>query len=125
VPDQTPQDVLKNLRAYLDAEGFSDVQITYLGGEAPGRTDPDHPFVKLVVDTSEPVYGTAMRINPMGGGSGPNHIFLETLKVPIVTAGIGHPGAQAHAPNENMRLDLYLKGAKHIARILKEFGQPE
>ena len=30
---------------------------------------------------------------------------------------------RAHAPNENVRLDLYLKGAKHIARILEEFGK--
>jgi len=42
--------------------------------------------------------------------------------VPIVTAGPGHPGGQAHAPNENMRVDLYLKAARHIARILKQFG---
>src|SRR5262249_42133245 len=38
VPDQTPQQVLKQLRAHLDAEGFSDVQITFHGGEPPGRT---------------------------------------------------------------------------------------
>src|SRR3990172_5811626 len=37
VPNQTPEEVLKNLRAHLDAEGFQDVQITHLGGEAPGR----------------------------------------------------------------------------------------
>ena len=59
----------------------------------------------------------------MIGGSGPNHVLKETLHVPIVSAGIGHPGSQAHAPNENVRLDLYLKGARHIARILKEFGE--
>jgi len=43
--------------------------------------------------------------------------------VPIASAGVGDPGGQAHAPNENIRIDLYLKGAKHIARILEEFGQ--
>ena len=123
VPDQTPERVVEQLRAHLDAEGFSDVQVTFLGGEAPGRTDPDHPFVKLVVDASAGVYDSPMEIVPMVGGSGPNHAFLEYLKLPVVTAGIGHPGSQAHAPNENIRLDLYLKGAKHIARILQAFGQ--
>lgn len=29
----------------------------------------------------------------------------------------------AHASNENMRLDLYLKGANHITRILKAFSE--
>lgn len=123
VPDQTPEQVLGLLRAHLDAQGFSDVKVTLLGGEAPGRTDPDHPFVKLVMDTAEAVYHAPMQIIPLGGGSGPNHVFIETLKVPVVTAGVGHPGAQGHAPNENMRLDLYLKGAKHIARIVEAFGE--
>ncbi len=123
VPDQTPEEVLRQLRQHLDEQGFEDVQITYLGGEAPARTDPDHPFVKLVVDSAREVYGHPMQIIPMSGGSGPNHLFMEALHVPIVTAGIGYPGSQAHAPNENIRLDLYLKGAKHIARILLSYGQ--
>jgi acetylornithine deacetylase/succinyl-diaminopimelate desuccinylase-like protein len=123
VPDQTPEQVIKQLRAHLDTEGFSDVKVTLVGGEAPGRTDPDDPFVKLVVDTSAEVYAEPMQIIPMIGGSGPNHAFLEYLKLPVVTAGVGHPGAQAHAPNENLRIDLYLKGAQHITRILKAFGK--
>ena len=123
VPGQTPERTLELLRAHLDAQGFGDVRIDYLGGEAPARTDPDDPFVQLVVDAAQGAYGVPMRIVPMVGGSGPNFIFQETLKVPIVTSGVGHPGAQVHAPNENVRLDLYLKGAKHIARILQEFGQ--
>lgn len=123
VPNQTPEQVLKNLRAHLDTEGFSDVQITLLGGEAPARTDPDDPFVDLVVKTAEPVYGVPMQIVPMIGGSGPNHAFIHYLNVPIATSGIGYPGTRAHAPNENIRLDLYLKGAKHIVRILSAFSE--
>jgi acetylornithine deacetylase/succinyl-diaminopimelate desuccinylase-like protein len=123
VPDQTPAQVLKALRLHLDQGGFSDVQIKYLGGEEPARTDPDNPFVALVVEAARPVYGQPMQIVPMSGGSGPNHAFVHYLHVPVVSAGIGYPGAQGHAPNENIRLDLYLKGARHIARILKEFGE--
>ena len=122
VPDQTPEEVLIRLRNHLDREGFSDVEITYLGGEPPARTDPGEPFVALVMRTAEPVYGYPMQIVPMIGGSGPNHPFIHFLKLPVATAGVSYPGSQAHAPNENLRLDLYLKGARHIARILKEFG---
>lgn len=122
VPNQTPRQVLNQLREHLDAEGFSDVQITFHGGEPPGRTDPDHPFVQLVVKAAEDVYEEPVRIKPMIGGSGPNHVFLQELGLPIATSGISYPGTQAHAPNENIRLDLYLKGAKHIVRILKAFS---
>ncbi len=123
VPDQTPELTVKLLRAHLDAEGFSDVHVTLVGGEAPARTDPDDPFVKLVVESAQDVYGVPMQVEPMTGGSGPNHVFIEALHLPVVTAGVGYPGSQAHAPNENVRLDLYLKGAQHIARILEEFGK--
>jgi acetylornithine deacetylase/succinyl-diaminopimelate desuccinylase-like protein len=123
VPEQTPEQVLASLRAHLDAEGFPDIEITFLGGEAPARTDPHHPFVNLMVQTAEPVYGFPMQIIPMIGGSGPNHVFIHTLKLPVVTAGLGYPGTQAHAPNENIRLDLYLKHAKHIARVLFAFAE--
>jgi acetylornithine deacetylase/succinyl-diaminopimelate desuccinylase-like protein len=123
VPNQTPEGVLKGLRAHLDAEGFSDVEITFLGGEAPARTDPDDPFVSLVVESARDVYGVPMQIVPMIGGSGPNHAFIEYLGVPIATAGLSYPGTRAHAPNENIRLDLYLKAARHIARILEAFGK--
>ena len=122
VPDQTPKEVLRKLRAHLDAEGFADVRIQFLGGEPAGRTDPDHPFVKLVVEAAEPVYGTKMAMVPMIGGSGPNHPFIHELCLPVVTAGAGYPGTQAHAPNENLRLDLYAKHAKHMARVMVAFG---
>jgi acetylornithine deacetylase/succinyl-diaminopimelate desuccinylase-like protein len=28
-----------------------------------------------------------------------------------------------HAPNENIRIDLYLKHARHMARVLEAFGR--
>lgn len=122
VPNQHPQEVLESLRKHLDEQGFADVEIQFLGGEPPARTDPDDPFVDLVVETAEPVYGYEMQKVPMIGGSGPNYPFIHLLDLPVATAGVGYPGTQAHAPNENLRLDLYLKGARHIARILEAFG---
>jgi acetylornithine deacetylase/succinyl-diaminopimelate desuccinylase-like protein len=122
VPDQTPAEVLKNLRKHLDAQGFSDVKIEFLGGNPAGRTDPDDPFLQLVCRTAEPVYGQPMQIVPMIGGSGPNHCFIHDLGVPVACAGLGHPDTRAHAPDENLRIDLYLKHARHVARILEAFS---
>ena len=125
VPDQTPERVVKRLRAHLDAEGFQDVKVEFLGGEPPGRTDPDHPFIRLVAETATPVYGMPMQVVPMIGGSGPNHVFLHELDVPVATAGIGYPDTRAHAPDENMRIDLYLQHAKHVARLLEAFARQD
>lgn len=119
---QTPQQVLSSLRSHLDDNGFSDVEIKFLGGEPAARTDPDHPFVKLAIDAANEVYDHPMEIVPMIGGSGPNYPFIHELGLPVVTAGVGYPGSQAHAPNENIRIQDYLRGARYITRILHRFS---
>lgn len=123
VPDQHPADILRKLRLHLDAQGFSDVQITDLGGDPPARTDPDDPFIQLVMRTSGEVYETPMQLVPMTGGSGPSYPFVHDLKLPVATAGLGYPDTRTHAPNENIRIDLYLKHARHMARVIKEFAE--
>ena len=123
VPGQKPEEIVANLRLHLDNEGFSDVQITVLGGEPAARTDPDDPFIKIVVDTAEEVFESPMEIVPMIGGSGPNYPFVHDLGLPVATMGHGYPDTRAHAPNENIRLDLYLKHAQHMARVIKEFAK--
>ena len=123
VPDQKPEDIFQKLRAHLDAEGFQDVQITFLGGEPAARTDPDDSFVQTVVRTSEEVFEFPMELVPMIGGSGPSYPFVHDLGLPVATAGLGYPDTRAHAPNENIRLDLYLKHARHMARLIKEFAK--
>lgn len=123
VPDQHPDDVLKQLRQHLDNEGFGDVEITYLGGESAGRTDPNNPFLQLVVESAKDVYGVPQLIRPLIGGSGPNHAFQETLQVPIATAGVAYPDARIHAPNENLVIDNFVNGIRHTSRIIANFGE--
>ena len=123
VPDQDPDEIRKKLRAHLDEHGFSDVQITDLGGDPPARTDPDDPFIQLVTKTAEDVFEMPMQLVPLVGGSGPSHPFVHDLGLPVATAGLGYPDTKAHAPNENIRVDLYLKHARHMARVIKEFSK--
>ena len=123
IPDQDPADILRKLRAHLDAQGFTDVEITDLGGDAPARTDPDDPFIQLVAKLAEEVYEMPQKLIPMSGGSGPNHPFVHVLRLPVATAGLGYPDTKAHAPNENIRIDLYLKHARHMARLIEEFSK--
>jgi acetylornithine deacetylase/succinyl-diaminopimelate desuccinylase-like protein len=123
VLNQTPEEILEKLRSHLDAEGFEDINIKFIGGGAPGRTDPDNPFIKIVLETAEEPYGAPMAAIPLTGGSGPNHLFLDALKLPIASAGLGYPGANIHAPNENISLDHYIKHSKHIVRIIDRFSK--
>jgi acetylornithine deacetylase/succinyl-diaminopimelate desuccinylase-like protein len=124
VPDQDPEEVVLQLQNHLYNEGFHDVEVTYLAGENPARTDLDDPFLHLVVDTAEDVYGVPQRILPMSPGSGPNHPFIHDLKVPVATAGISYPKANIHAPNENIVIDNFVSGVRHTVRIMAEFSKP-
>ena len=124
VPDQDPEEVVLQLQNHLDNEGFHDVEVTYLAGENPARTDLDDPFLHLVVETAEDVYGVPQRILPMSPGSGPNHPFIHDLKVPVATAGISYPKANIHAPNENIVIDNFISGVRHTVRIMAEFSKP-
>ena len=40
----------------------------------------------------------------------------------MVTAGVGYWDNRTHAPDEHVRLDDLLNGARHIARIVNGFG---
>lgn len=123
VPNQTPAEVMQQLRSHLDAQGFEDIEIVDLGGNPPAKTDPGHPAVRMAVEANRGVYFMPTRILPMVGGSGPNYMFINYLGVPIITSGAGDPDSRTHAPNESISLDLYVKGAKHFARILKLMGE--
>jgi acetylornithine deacetylase/succinyl-diaminopimelate desuccinylase-like protein len=122
VPDQTPEEIGPLLRAHLDAEGFPDVNVRYLAGVKPARTDPDHPFVQLSIRAAEDVYGKPAIVEPLIGGSGPLHPFIHVLGLPVVTSGCGHPQSRVHAPNENIRIPDFINGIRHSARILYRFA---
>ena len=124
VPNQDPVIVRDALRAHLNAHGFSDIEVVYLGGQKPARVDPQHPMVQLAAQTARDVYEKEPLIIPLVGGSGPIHPFVVGLRQPVVTCGVGYPGTRAHAPNENLRLTDLVLGAKHTARFLSALAAP-
>ncbi len=123
VPWQDPDDIAAKLQRHLQAQGFDDVQVHYLGGLKPMKMDPDHPFVDLVVDAARDVYDKPTLKVPMIGASGPAYLFVHELGLPMATVGIAYPGSRIHAPNENVRLDLFEKGARHMARVLGRMAE--
>lgn len=125
IPEQDADEVVLMLRNHLDDQGFLDVEITYLGGENPARTDLGDPFLQLVVQSAEPVYGQPQRVVPMSGGSGPNYPFIHELGLPVATAGLGYPEGNVHAPNENMVIDNFVRAAEHTALIMQRFSSME
>ncbi len=121
VPDQRPERVVELLRAHLDAEGFTDVEIAWWEGEAPAAGDPEHPFVQVAIRAAEQVYGHRPAIVPSMAGTGPVHILCAQFGVPVVTAGVGYADSRAHAPDENIRIADFFAGTRYIAALLDQF----
>jgi acetylornithine deacetylase/succinyl-diaminopimelate desuccinylase-like protein len=123
VPEQDPQQVVRQLRAYLDAQGFQDIELLARPGTRAAVTDPDDPFVQLALQTARAVYGKEPVVSPISGGSGPYDIVQEHLHPPIVDVGVAHSGCLVHAPNEHIRIDYWVRGTRHMAHIFAGFSQ--
>ena len=123
VPYQDPDDIFAKLRAFLDAQGYADVELRRLGAMWPAKTELDDPLVQLCIRTGEEVYETEALVHPLVGGSSPIYAFAQPLGgIPVIRPGVGHTGCRTHAPDEHVRLENFLNAARHIARILEEYG---
>ena len=124
VPDQDPDDILEKLRRHLERRGFADVKVRLLSNERPARTPVMEPFVEVVRAALREVYGREPIIVPTMAGTGPLYPFIATLGLPTADCGIGYPDARIHAPDENIRIEDFLRGTKAIAALIGRFGAP-
>lgn len=123
VANQDPFEIYDLLRKHLDDQGFTDVETELLGPGFPARTSFEAPIAKVVADTYGELYGQAPSIYPTSLGSGPWHQLCSQFGIDACTAGVGNAKSQAHAPNENIILEDYFLGIKHIAAIMEQFAE--
>ena len=103
VPDQTPDEALRLIRAHLDAQGFRDVAIRKLSGYPPAQSSVEAPLVRAAIGVFNKA-GLTPSVAPRLAGSAPYYVFTERLKLPMVAAGLGY-GSGAHAPDEFMVIE--------------------
>lgn len=99
-----PERFLPALREHLCAAGFDDVQV--ISSETPlfvaTRTDPDHPWVRKVVDSIGATTNKTVAVLPNLGGSLPNDVFTDIVDLPTVWVPHSYPGCSQHAPDEHL-----------------------
>lgn len=120
VAGQQPETVLAAVEKHLVAEGFGDVVVEVMAQSIPNRTDPDHPFVALVADAAREVYGTEPLIEPYTQWIG-NQGVLAGL--PIVGVGVSRADSGVDGPNENIRIDDYRNGIRHVIAVMAAMAQ--
>lgn len=123
VPDQEPHRIAELLRQHLDALGFTDVELTTtLASESPWWTPISHPLAEIAAKASEDMFGVpaARLISSMS--TAPMYQICAPYRLPAVGFGLAHPDNRAHAPDENIRLDLMVKAIKVFGRFLERFA---
>lgn len=122
--NQNPEKIHKQLRSHLDRHGFSDIEVEYLGGSHAVKTATDLPVTKQLEKAAEAAYEKKMVIELTQLGAGPAIAFRRAWEdLPIIGIGPGNTGSNHHAPDENLKVDDYIRAIKHMIAFLYEFGE--
>ena len=122
VPDQDPKQIEDALRQHLMRQGFHDIEVIGLGHAQPSRTAVDTSLNRAIAAASRNVYGKEAIIEPHQAGSTPQWVIERFLGMPCSATGVGYVTSMTHAPNENIRIDQLIEGAKYMASIMGEFA---
>jgi acetylornithine deacetylase/succinyl-diaminopimelate desuccinylase-like protein len=123
VPNQTPEDVLAQLRRHLDTHGFGDVEVRTVATVETAKTSPDAAIVAATVGAARDLYGKPPMLKPTEEYAGRQGAWLGTrLNIPGVQTGVGPPGHRGHATDEFVTDKHFLLGVKFAASIIDRFA---
>ena len=121
----------------MGAGSLSSLEPGRLRLEAPGTQEPDDDDVhcdgpcppykisvkegisQAIIAAATEVYGEL----PVVNGVSAEGAILRHVWIPCVLTGFANPGANLHAPDENIQLDTYLLGIKYAAAIMEHFSK--
>ena len=119
IPNIDPLKAMEKLKAHLQKHGFGHIEVIFRGtAEPPYKISVKEPMSQAVIAAATQVYGQL----PIVNGVSAEGTILKHVWIPCVLTGFANPGANLHAPNENIHLDHYIKGIKYAAAIMAEFG---
>ena len=125
VPNQNPDDIMDNLRTYLEEQGFNDVKIKMNEAAEAIVTPVDNPFVQKVGRVCANFTGMESLIIPLEPAS---LLLLEAFKKNLKILGlstVGNPiyyGSGAHSPNEHIRITDIVKAIEFNAYLLEQLA---
>jgi acetylornithine deacetylase/succinyl-diaminopimelate desuccinylase-like protein len=122
IPNMDPDLQFEKLKKHLEKNGFGDIQITRIHGEAAGRTDINNHYVKLIQESANTVFGESI-ISVSSAGTGPMYEFINLLKVPCISIGGTYVFSRIHSPNEYARIDLLEKTTKCMITIIDKISK--
>ncbi len=119
VPDQSPDDVHKQLIEYLQKHAPNTVTWTLekLSGGSPSISDINTPETKALVAALEAVWGTKPTYKREGGSVPVVSSMQRILGIDSVLTGFGLPDDNIHSPNEKLNLPTWFKGVEALVHF--------
>ena len=105
VPNMDPGLQFKRLENHLVENGFEDIKVMLIHGEAAGRTALDNRYVKIIEKSANEIFGDSI-ISISSAGTGPMYDFIDLLKAPCISIGGTYIFSRIHSPNEFAKIDL-------------------
>jgi len=120
VPKMDPLKQLARLKQHLRSNGFGDIKVNMIHGEAASKTKILDPFVSKVKKAANESFGKSI-VSVSSAGTGPMYSFAKVLCAPCISIGSTYIFSRIHSPNEFARIDLLNKTTKCICRIMSKF----
>jgi acetylornithine deacetylase/succinyl-diaminopimelate desuccinylase-like protein len=122
VPDQDPDEIATLVRAHVERVAPAGVTVTIraLHGGRPWRADLQGPLYDAARRALAAAFGREPVIVGEGGSIPVVGDFERILGAPVLLVGFGLPGENAHAPNEWMSDENFVKGTRAIAALWDE-----
>ena len=120
IPNIQPEDALQKLKDHLKKHGFGHIEVRgEARAEPPYKISVKESMAQAVIAAATEVYGDV----PIVNGVSAEGTILKHVWIPCVLTGFANPGANLHAPDENIVIADYIKGIKYAATIMEEFGR--
>jgi acetylornithine deacetylase/succinyl-diaminopimelate desuccinylase-like protein len=122
VVDQNPDQIFDDLCAFLKKEGFVDIEVEKMAAFFPSKTPADHSLIENILQAIEG-QGSPPIVFPNFGGSVPDILFTRDLGIPSLWFPFANADSNPHAPDENIRIDLFHRGSEMAATVIEGLGE--
>jgi acetylornithine deacetylase/succinyl-diaminopimelate desuccinylase-like protein len=122
VENLTPDYVFEKVRAHVEKHA-PDVEFVPMNSMLPSKTSIDSPFAPIIREAIVAARGVEPLLYPSLGGSLPDYVFTKILKKPAFVVPYANADQANHAPNENLKIDLFMAGIRTGAALLAKLGE--
>ena len=120
LPNMNPQKCIKKLKNHLIEHGFGHLEVkAFDAAEPPYKISVKEDISQAIIKAAEEVFGE----KPVVNGVSAEGTILKHVWMPCVLTGFANPGANLHAPDENIKVENYIKGIKYAAAIMENFSK--